>query len=900
MQSLASFCFSLLMTYTALVGPEGINLENKHIHVTAASSEGALVEEFRLVATNHDLAGKEGMFQEGFGIGSFYVPNRRLNERIEVLEDVTDHAAFRYSYDCDGPNIKNLHVTRTVEFFDDRSGIRVTWQVENRGDEDQWIAPWVRCDVAPGGTFDSRDRFDVPTPDGIVQPRRNTYVPASRNWVAATDPVAKETVYGVFNAEELHSFLILYDLEDSTAAFQAAFVPRVLAKGQKWQTIYYVNAVRGLEYVDFASEEFAVQVEYAPGLLRTYFAPAQPLASAVIRTRIRSGDDVQKLPDKQFDFNPPTIVRCTYDWRAPVDGMYELLAQMEQQGKPLALGKDTASPHGGIDTYFIAGTPSSVVFEPWTDAPYQLDHGGRKLKRQPAVVLENLHAWAESSLTKVFREDILVPIGTPNPTASISLAKNEHESFQIVLRAAGSTPITQVSVRVHDLVNASGSSTIPAQDITARRVGYYPVRIPTHFETPTGDWPDPLLPDDPFTVPAGECVPLWFTVYARPDLTPGIYKGLIEITAAEVPPVELFLEARVRGFSLPDTPRLKTDIGFLPEIALAQSKSLGYQGSLVELITAYKQDAFAHRVTLREIAQLPPENPDYTAALRNFERAFSDLTRRGATTFAVPPSLIDVPDQLKQADDFVASHNLSKRAFCPLTDQPARPAWPRLLERMQLWKTTAPNIPVMVTTYGLEPFLPDALDIWAVHLPVMDTTNNRRILERVQAGGEVWLYVNHEPARPYPNLFIDFESIEHRILFWQAWALGAKGFHYASINAAEPSQNPYTDQLDITPSNGNGFLVYPGKNGPIASIRWENIRDGIDDYDYLTIFHELLAKLEKTSPTDPLIKRARAAANLNEIMPSLVGFSRDPNVLLNKREELAALIEEMTKKILAK
>ncbi len=42
-----------------------------------------------------------------------------------------------------------------------------------------------------------------------------------------------------------------------------------------------------------------------------------------------------------------------------------------------------------------------------------------------------------------------------------------------------------------------GSATIPRPEIRVERVAYCPVRIPTHFEGPTGSWPDPLLGGHP-------------------------------------------------------------------------------------------------------------------------------------------------------------------------------------------------------------------------------------------------------------------------------------------------------------------------------------------------------------------------------------------------------------------
>ena len=74
--------------------------------------------------------------------------------------------------------------------------------------------------------------------------------------------------------------------------------------------------------------------------------------------------------------------------------------------------------------------------------------------------------------------------------------------------------------------------------------------------------------------------------------------------------------------------------------------------------------------------------------------------------------------------------------------------------------------------------------------------------------------------------------------------------------------------------NGDGFLVYTGKDGPINSIRWENIRDGIEDYDYLAIFNDRRRLLLAGPATEALLKRAAEVYNLKAVIPSLVDFTR--------------------------
>jgi len=241
-----------------------------------------------------------------------------------------------------------------------------------------------------------------------------------------------------------------------------------------------------------------------------------------------------------------------------------------------------------------------------------------------------------------------------------------------------------------------------------------------------------------------------------------------------------------------------------------------------------------------------------------------------------------------------SSRNTSWRdvSFARSRDEPERPAWQRLFDTMTKWRAEAPDIPLMLTTYGMQPFFHEAAPIWAIHTPLMDTLNNKAVLDHITANGEAWWYVNHTPPRPYANFFIDLAGIEHRILFWQTWALGIKGVHYWNVNYSEGGVNPMLSQLDVTPANGDGFLVYPGPQGPVNSIRWEIIRDGIDDYDYLVMFRALIKKAEQAKNT-ALLAKIQPVYNLKDLVPDLVTYPRDPNVLFAKREAIARAIVEL-------
>ena len=101
--------------------------------------------------------------------------------------------------------------------------------------------------------------------------------------------------------------------------------------------------------------------------------------------------------------------------------------------------------------------------------------------------------------------------------------------------------------------------------------------------------------------------------------------------------------------------------------------------------------------------------------------------------------------------------------------------------------------------------------------------------------------------------------------------------------------------VDVTPVNGDGFLVYPGPEGPVNSIRWEVIRDGIEDYDYLVLFMNRFRKRNAADGAEALMDRAAQTLDLRELVPDLVRFPRDPSVLTKKRDDIARMIVELGK-----
>ena len=116
---------------------------------------------------------------------------------------------------------------------------------------------------------------------------------------------------------------------------------------------------------------------------------------------------------------------------------------------------------------------------------------------------------------------------------------------------------------------------------------------------------------------------------------------------------------------------------------------------------------------------------------------------------------------------------------------------------------------------------------------------------------EVWTYVCWEPGDPFMNLYVNELGIDHRILFWQQYLVGSTGFLYWSTTHWQYVENDPWENIATVPwiTNdvyGDGSLIYPGEkygiNGPCGSVRLEACRDGVEDYELISMVEKILGK----------------------------------------------------------
>lgn len=129
--------------------------------------------------------------------------------------------------------------------------------------------------------------------------------------------------------------------------------------------------------------------------------------------------------------------------------------------------------------------------------------------------------------------------------------------------------------------------------------------------------------------------------------------------------------------------------------------------------------------------------------------------------------------------------------------------------------------------------LAGTIDVW---VPVLDVLHKDYSFykELQQKNKEVWFYTCVVPRGNYANRFIELPLIQTRLLHWINFKYNITGYLHWGLNYWEK------DQMHIDASRDRGKLpagdhciIYPGYRKLYTSIRFEAMRDGIDDYQLL-------------------------------------------------------------------
>ncbi|HCO92379.1 MAG TPA: hypothetical protein DIU00_00250 [Phycisphaerales bacterium] len=424
----------------------------------------------------------------------------------------------------------------------------------------------------------------------------------------------------------------------------------------------------------------------------------------------------------------------------------------------------------------------------------------------------------------------------------------------------------------------------------------------------------------PFDVFKGQNQALWVDVHIPKDVPAGTYSGALTVRARRGISEQIDVTVTVWDFTLPDGPTHRNHFGSFGNVARSFNVERGSE-RFKQIEMRYCRAMAEHRINPPIPSYLLPEvNGDgslnivpqrhkalkeFIAGLHvtDFEIPRSRFARLPSSTLRPDYKTISPANKEKAQRyyrdfyKYLKDNGWEKQAYVYMLDEPnLRGNYEQVLVLGRLVHEAVPQLKCLVVeqTYLQDPSWPDidpAVDIWC---PLWSFIDRESISNKIAHGDEVWSYTalvqrspryhpQYEKVRNLdpPYWHIDRPLTVYRIPTWINYQYDITGLLYWSTvtTVIEPWSNPAF--AHPRHYNGGGFLFYPGLpcgiDGPVAGMRVKNLRDGMEDYEYLAILEKLASR-----------KAAKEIVGI--IAPNWWDFSRDGRQFLAARVKLAEQI----------
>jgi len=506
-----------------------------------------------------------------------------------------------------------------------------------------------------------------------------------------------------------------------------------------------------------------------------------------------------------------------------------------------------------------------------------------------------------SGMQKILPKDV-DPACDTDPEGNVELAGNETESIQLLIYAF-EQDLEKTAVEVGPVVSADGKSVSSGITVQASPVGFVKTGQPPYEVKYVGWYPDPILDFlRLFDIKQGDVQPVWIRVRTQPGFPAGDYHCDLTVKPANAAPYKIDLNMHVWGFDVPEERHLRTAMS-LYDSFLAKA----YGTETDEMRMKYEDFFLDYRINPDNIYRAsPPKIDDLERwdklGLNAFNLIYVQAIKDMKPGEPYPEEeLKKVFDNLDSIIPQLKEKGLYEKAYLYGFDEINSDTFFAMKDAMEKIKTRYPDLCLMTTafdaSYGEDTKI-DAIDAWVPLTPSYDKDRADRARAR---GKQVWWYICCEPVAPYANWFIEYDAIDTRSLMgMQTAKYEPDGFLYYAMmrwpHTTKPiTDGPYTDwpPVSFEDFNGDGSIACAGPDGPLATIRLENIRDGIEDYEYFRLLREEIKRLKAVqgNAADDALKQAEDALIIgDDVVESTTKFSKDPNVILAKRRQVAEAI----------
>ncbi len=518
---------------------------------------------------------------------------------------------------------------------------------------------------------------------------------------------------------------------------------------------------------------------------------------------------------------------------------------------------------------------------------------GKLLYQTPELAL-----WTELPQNRVFRDEN--PPSATIQEVSLSAAKDEAESFQLVLKSECALP----AVSLHISGFADKGHRIPSQWYA---VDYSNAELPWGGDREIlGEMPDTLLPETAIDCAAGQTQPFFVTWRVPANAEPGIYRGLVEIRSENILLREIPVRLQVWNFSLQNAtltaaldfwrryqsyPKEQQEEIFRQvEEMVVNSRGGGrwltnpkpvwnddgellkvdyskFDQSLQNAIEKYRHQILVARAFMLGYGHIPRNNLFGTD-----QEILSPLWIKKMTSFA-----LDLNRHLQE------QQHQALLVF-DLFDEPSEEYIPMLKEVVKILREINPEWKFTFAG-AFVPELIDTINFW--NLP-MDNYTSQTVMEKIrQAGSELSVY--NPPGYAYNSALTNPRGAyswlwQHNIRYIYQWVVNCwreKG---------ERGADAYR----------RSSWVAPGAQGPLNTLRMEATRDGIEDYEYLNRLRQESQRLRTIRPElsargEKLLNQARQLAGRTTHDERIVVIAQDPELFNQFHHQAGALLDEMSR-----
>jgi hypothetical protein len=552
---------------------------------------------------------------------------------------------------------------------------------------------------------------------------------------------------------------------------------------------------------------------------------------------------------------------------------------------------------------------------------------------RPLRASDGLRVWPVDAIVKVFPDD---PAAAAVRDAAIGCARNEKEPLQLAIR--GPRAIKGVRVEVDPPIGPNGAKLDCKVNVVGYvpidyPTGYYQTRTPTwHRKTPNapgqcdgwaGMWPDPLLPRNTFDLAANQTQAVWVTVASSQASPAGDYAGKVRLVRGGQTLAETPFSVHVWDFAIPDESHLTGfyEMGTGPGEALWGMPNDECYKAVVRMLAANRLCPS----TIQKSPKFAYHNGHVTADFTDYDKeaawyfdelklpysympgefymfgwGFPPKAMFGEQPYSGKPPFDDVdrsklrPEYKKVFQeclrlywDHVKAKGWDKKLVVYISDEPfytKEPIRKQMRALCEMIHEVSPEIPIYSSTWNHVPDWNGQL-LWGFgHYGCVPA---KVIAERKAAGERIRFTTDGQMCLDTPVCAVE------RLLPHYCFKYGVEAYEF--WGAAWLTNDPYkfgwhayipqTDEPGvfywIRYPNGDGFLLYPGDpigyDGIVSTVRFEQAREGIEDYEYLYLLRSLVTKAKATADGASPAERAAAVASGEKAIEQATALVSIPN-----------------------